>query len=203
MAAAAPAPAPGRTLWDPRGRGSVTFAVTGTDSGGHLLSTVSVLRPGFPRPPLHVHPHQSERFAVRRGRLEVVHGGRAVLLGPGDALEVAPGVPHTFAVAEEEVEVQVDFAPAGEMEGFLVGLWRLAGALPSLRGVRGLAALALAHPAEFRLARLPTRAQRALFAALAPRQGCGKPHGGLRDHPRADAGHPPRRPRAAVAGCNA
>jgi mannose-6-phosphate isomerase-like protein (cupin superfamily) len=186
----------GRTLSDPRGRGSVTFAVTAADSAARVLSTLSVLRPGFPLVPLHVHPHQHERFLVRRGRLRVTVGRRRHVLGPGDELVVPPGTPHTFAVAGEEVEVQVDFSPAGDMEGFLEGLWALSLRRPRLREV---AALGRRHFADVRLALVPAAAQRALLALLAGpegrerAEGCGHPH----VHPRGghpdEAGSPPRR----------
>jgi mannose-6-phosphate isomerase-like protein (cupin superfamily) len=160
-----------RTLADPRGRGTVTFAVTAADSGGSLLSTVSRLRPGFPRPPLHVHPHQSESFHVRRGTLAVWHGRERLELAPGESFTVAPGTPHTFAPAgPREVEVQVDFRPAGEMEGFLRGLWALArDGRMSARGRPALlpgAALARRHAADFRVARVPAVLQRAGLAVL-------------------------------------
>ena len=70
----------GLTLYDARFGGRVTFDVTAADSDGELMSTTSVFSAGFPRPPPHVHPHQTERFAVRRGRLRVTHGWRVHLL---------------------------------------------------------------------------------------------------------------------------
>jgi hypothetical protein len=51
----------------------------------------------------------------------VTHGRRVHLLGPGEELEAAPGTPCMFAVeGPDEVEVRVDFVPAGDMESFLV-----------------------------------------------------------------------------------
>lgn len=160
-----------RTLSDPRGLGTVTFAATARDTNGRLLSTVSRLRAGFPRPPLHVHPHQAESFHVRRGTLAVWCGRERLELAAGESLTVAPGTPHTFAPAgEAEVEVQVDFRPAGEMEGFLRGLWALArDGRMSASGRPALlpgAALARRHAADFRLARVPAAVQRAGFAVL-------------------------------------
>ena len=162
----------GETLYDARFGGRVTFEVTAAESDGALLSTTSILSAGFPRPPLHVHPDQTERFAVRRGRLRVTRGWRAHLLGPGEELEVAPGTPHTFAVeGPDEVEVRVDFVPAGDMEGFLVAMAGLArdGGLTD-RGrphLLPVAAVAQRHTGDVRLARVPGRAQDVALALLA------------------------------------
>jgi mannose-6-phosphate isomerase-like protein (cupin superfamily) len=162
----------GLTLYDARFGGRVTFEVTAADSDGALLSTTSILSAGFPRPPLHVHPHQTERFAVRRGRLRVTRGWRAHLVGPGEELEVAPGMPHTFVVeGPDEVEVRVDFVPAGDMEGFLVAMAGLArdGGLTDRGRPRllPLAAVAQRHAGDVRLAWVPARAQDLALALLA------------------------------------
>jgi len=161
----------GRTIDEPRFGGRVTFAVTGAQSGGRLLSTVSVLDRRFPSVPLHVHPGQTERFAVRRGSLSVTRAGRVHVLGPGDALEVAPGTPHSFApVGHGEVEVRVDFSPAGDMEGFLermAALVRDDGLTATGRPrVLPLAAIARDHRDDVRLARVPARVQDVALAVL-------------------------------------
>ena len=163
----------GLTIYDARFGGRVTFLVTAADSGGELLSTRSVLGPGFPSPPLHVHPHQTERFAVHRGRLRVTSAGRTHVLGPGETLEVAPGVAHTFAVeGADEVDVTVDFNPAGDMEGFLVAVADLAheGGITDAGRPRllPLAAVARRHTGDVRLARVPGPVQDAALALLRP-----------------------------------
>jgi quercetin dioxygenase-like cupin family protein len=183
----------GPTIRDERHDGRVTFLVTAADSAGALLSTRSVLGPRFPRVPLHVHPHQTERFTVHRGRLRVVRAGRTHVLGRGQTLEVAPGVPHTFAVdGPGEVEVTVDFTPAGDMEGFLLAMARLAreggltdGGRPRLLG---LADVARRHKHDVRLARVPARLQDVALALLR--------------RPRVRAPRPAARPRPS-AGCRA
>jgi quercetin dioxygenase-like cupin family protein len=173
----------GPTIRDERYDGRVTFLVTAADSDGALLSTRSVLGPRFPPVPLHVHPHQTERFAVHRGRLRVTHGGRDDVLGPGDELEVAPGVPHTFAVeGPGEVDVTVDFTPAGDMEGFLMAMGRLArdGGLTGAGRPRvlALAAVARRHRADVRLARVPALLQDVALALLRrPRVRAPRPVG--------------------------
>ena len=138
---------------------------------GESLITDSLLTPGFPRPPLHVHPGQSERFEVRGGRLALTVGSERLVLCEGDALTVPAGTPHTFAVhGGRPVRLRAVFDPAGQLESFFVGLHRLverghidAKGRPRSRAV---AAFALAHLDEFRLARAPAPLQRLALRAL-------------------------------------
>src|SRR3954470_22432427 len=138
---------------------------------GDALITDSHLGPAFPRPPLHVHPGQSERFEVHAGRLRLTVGSEQLVLGEGDAVTVPAGTPHAFAVqGPEHVRLRAIFHPAGQLESFFVGLHRLverghidAKGRPRSRAV---AAFALAHLDEFRLARAPARLQRAALRAL-------------------------------------
>ena len=138
---------------------------------GESLITDSVLDPGFPRPPLHVHPGQSEHFEIRGGRLRLTVGRADVVLGEGDAVTVPAGTPHTFAVeGPEPVRLLATFHPAGQLERFFAGLHRLAerGHIDARGRPRSLAVapFALEHLGEFRLARVPGWAQEAALAAL-------------------------------------
>ena len=148
------------------------FGTVTLSRAGDRLVTESVLAPGFPRPPLHVHPGQAERFEVRSGRLRLTVGRARVMLAAGDALTVPAGTPHTFVVVGgEEVSLRAEFAPAGELERFFGGLWRLArdGHIDARGRPRSLAVapFALAHLGEFRLAWAPARVQRWLLRGLA------------------------------------
>ena len=138
---------------------------------GGALVTDSRLATGFPRPPLHVHPGQSERFEVREGRLRLTVGSEDLLLGAGDAVTVPAGMAHTFAVhGDRPVGLRATFEPAGELERFFVGLHRLAreGHIDAMGRPRSraVAAFALTHHDEFRLARVPARLQRLALRAL-------------------------------------
>lgn len=53
--------------------------------------------PGFPGPPLHVHPGFDEVFVVLEGRLAMRVGDEAHELGPGGSAYVPGDAPHTFA----------------------------------------------------------------------------------------------------------
>jgi mannose-6-phosphate isomerase-like protein (cupin superfamily) len=53
--------------------------------------------PGFPGPPLHVHPGFDESFLVVNGELVIQVREEAIKLSPGAAAYVSGGTPHTFS----------------------------------------------------------------------------------------------------------
>jgi len=145
---------------------------------GEALITDSQLASAFPRPPLHVHPGQSESFEVREGRLRLTVGADDLVLGAGDRHTVPAGTPHTFAVeGAEPVRLLATFHPAGQLERFFAGLHRLAdrGHIDARGRPRSLevAPFALAHLDEFRLARVPAWLQAAALRALVRVSGHG------------------------------
>ena len=79
-----------------------TFTDTAATTDGELLAFELGLRPGGAVPIPHVHPIQTERFEVVEGLLRFRVGLRRRLAGPGEVVEVAPGVLHSFANAGDE-----------------------------------------------------------------------------------------------------
>ena len=108
---------PGQTIENPVTGERFTFTDTAATSGGELLAFDFALRPGGAVPIPHVHPIQTERFEVTEGRMTFRVGLRKVEAGPGDVVEVAPGVAHSFANAgDDEARLHVEVRPALAME---------------------------------------------------------------------------------------
>lgn len=111
---------PGQTLENPVTGERFTFTDTAASTDGELLAFDLALRVGGAVPIPHVHPIQTERFEVREGLMRFRIGLRTRLAGPGDVVEVAPGVLHSFANAGEfEARVHVEVRPALRMEAML------------------------------------------------------------------------------------
>jgi hypothetical protein len=97
---------------------------------------------------------------------------RTVLAGPGDVVEVAPGVAHSFANAgDEEARLRVEVRPARQMEEMFAEVIAIAHpgrmngrGLP--RNVLDLALLARRYDREAQAPLLGVRAQRVLLAPL-------------------------------------
>jgi quercetin dioxygenase-like cupin family protein len=164
---------PGQTLENPVTGERFTFTHTAASTAGELLAFDFALRPGGAVPIPHVHPIQTERFEVLEGTMRFRVGMRTRLAGPGDVVEVEPGVTHSFANAgEEEARLHVEVRPALAMEQMFAEVVELAQAgrmtrrgLP--RNLRDLARLARRYDREAHAPLLGRRLQRLLLAPLA------------------------------------
>jgi quercetin dioxygenase-like cupin family protein len=163
---------PGQTLENPVTGERFTFTDTAATTDGELLAFELGLRPGGAVPIPHVHPIQTERFEVVEGLMRFRVGLRRRLAGPGEVVEVPPGVLHSFANAgDEEARVRVEVRPALAMEEMLAEVVAMAEAgLMNRRGLprrlRDLAALARKYDQEAHAPGLSVGMQRVLLAPL-------------------------------------
>ena len=163
---------PGQTLDNPVTGERFTFTDTASSTGGQLLAFDFALRAGGAVPIPHVHPVQTERFEVVEGRMRFRLGLRTLVAGPGDVVEVAPGVAHSFAnPGPDEALLRVEVRPALAMERMLAEVVALAHAgrltrrgLP--RDLRELARLARTYDREAHLPLIGVGVQRLLLAPL-------------------------------------
>jgi quercetin dioxygenase-like cupin family protein len=163
---------PGQTLENPVTGERFTFIETAGTTDGELLSFELGLRPGGAVPLPHVHPVQAERFEVVEGQMRFRVGRRTVVAGPGDVVEVEPGVLHGFANAgDSEAGVRVEVRPALQMEEMFAEVIAMAEAgrmttrgLP--RNLLDLAVLARTYDREAHAPFLSVGLQRLLLAPL-------------------------------------
>jgi quercetin dioxygenase-like cupin family protein len=162
----------GQTLENPVTGERFTFTHTAATTNGELLAFDFALRPGGAVPIPHVHPIQTERFEVLEGQMRFRVGLRTVTAGPGDVIEVAPGVAHSFANAgEQEARLRVEVRPALQMEEMFAEVVAMAKAgrmtrrgLP--RNPLELAVLARKYDQEARAPLMSVGVQRMLLAPL-------------------------------------
>ena len=163
---------PGQTLENTVTGERFTFTHTAASTGGELLAFDFALRPGGAVPIPHVHPIQTERFEVVDGLMRFRVGLRTRIARPGDVVEVAPGVAHSFANAgPEEARLRVEVRPALAMEDMFAEVVEMAEAgrmtrrgLP--RSPLDLAVLARKYDQEAHAPLLGLRLQRVLLAPL-------------------------------------
>jgi quercetin dioxygenase-like cupin family protein len=163
---------PGQTLENPVTGERFTFSDTAETTDGELLAFDFALRPGGAVPIPHVHPIQTERFEVVDGQMSFRVGLRKIKAGPGDVVEVAPGVAHSFANAgDDEAHLRVEVRPALAMEEMFAEVVEMARAgrmnrrgMP--RNPLELALLARKYDEEAHAPLVGLRLQRLLLAPL-------------------------------------
>src|SRR5919112_1927138 len=163
---------PGQTLENPITGERFTFTHTAATTDGELLAFDFALRPGGAVPIPHVHPIQTERFEVTEGEMRFKVGLRTVIAGPGDVVEVEPGVSHSFANAgDDEARLRVEVRPALKMEEMFAEVVAMAKAgrmtrrgLP--RNPLDLATLARRYDKEAHAPFMSVGVQRLLLAPL-------------------------------------
>jgi quercetin dioxygenase-like cupin family protein len=163
---------PGQILENPVTGERFTFTDTAASNGGELLGFDFALRVGGAVPIPHVHPIQTERFEVLSGIMRFRIGVRTRIAGPGEVVEVAPGVMHSFANAgDEEARLHVEVRPALAMEDMFAEVVAMAQAgqmtrrgLP--RNPLALASLARRYDREAHAPLMSIGVQRLLLAPL-------------------------------------
>jgi hypothetical protein len=120
----------------------------------------------------HLHPKQEERIEVLSGALRCRIGGRERTLGPGDAVAVHPGTPHTlWNEGAEEAHALVEYRPALRTEVLFETLFGLGrDGKTDEEGSPGLlqgAVMLEEYEEEYRLVRPSPPVQKACLAVLA------------------------------------
>jgi quercetin dioxygenase-like cupin family protein len=117
----------GDTIHNPITGERITFLATSADTGGEAVVIEAVVQPDGAVAAGHVHPSQSERFAVKSGKLGLKVGGKKLELGPGDVAVVEAGTRHKFWNAgDEAVTFVCEIRPALQFESLLETMFALA-----------------------------------------------------------------------------
>src|SRR4051794_27820669 len=140
-------------------------------TGGELFEMDVVGRPRGFIAQSHVHTRQTERLEVIEGSLELTIAGQKHVLGPGEAMDVPPGTPHTQRSGDGgEGRVRITERPAGTTEQFMARLGEMCANGEFTRGgfPRPLAAARLIRDFgdEGHAAKPPLRVQKAVAGAL-------------------------------------
>ena len=163
----------GDTITNPVTGERITFLETSQDTRGEAVVIETAVQPRGFVAAAHVHPTQSERFAVVAGTLGLKAGGRELTLQPDEVFVVEPGTSHRFWNAgEDEVRFVCEVRPALEFESLLETMFALAAdGRTNRKGMPNplrLAVIARAHFDTVRLPFPPTWLQRAGLALGAP-----------------------------------
>ena len=147
----------GDTVENPITGERITFLATSADTNGEAVVIETVVQPRGFVAATHVHPFQSERFAVAEGKLGLRVGEETMTLGRDEAATVEPGTPHRFWNAGgAEVRFACEIRPALQFESLLETMFALAAdGKTTRRGMPNPLRLAVIAKAHFDTVRLP------------------------------------------------
>jgi quercetin dioxygenase-like cupin family protein len=174
----------GDTIHNPVTGERISFLATSSDTEGEAVVIECAVQPHGFVAAAHVHPFQSERFAVAAGTLGLKVGRKKLTLGPGDVVTVEPGTPHRFQNAgEDQVRFVCEVRPALQFESLLETMFALAAdGKTNRKGMPNPLRLAVIAKAHFDTVRLPfppalmQKAGLALDAPLGRLLGYGPSH---------------------------
>jgi quercetin dioxygenase-like cupin family protein len=163
----------GDTIHNPVTGEQITFLATSSDTDGEAVVIETVVQPDGFVAAAHVHPYQSERFAVVDGMLGIKVGRKKLMLVPGEVFVIEPGTSHRFWNAgEDEVRFVCEVRPALQFESLLETMFALAAdGKTNRKGMPNPLRLAVIARAHFDTVRLPFPAawmQKAGLALGAP-----------------------------------
>jgi quercetin dioxygenase-like cupin family protein len=147
----------GDTIHNPTTGERITFLATSADTDGEAVVIETVVQPHGSVAAAHVHPAQSERFAVQSGTLGLKVAGKKLTLRPGEVAVVEAGTRHKFWNAgEEDVRFVCEVRPALQFESLLETMFALAAdGKTNRKGMPNPLRLAVIANAHFDTVRLP------------------------------------------------
>jgi quercetin dioxygenase-like cupin family protein len=147
----------GDTIHNPVTGERITFLASAADTDGEAVVIETLVQPDGFVAAAHVHPSQSERFAVKSGTLGLKTGRKKHTLGPGQVVTVEPGTAHRFWNAgDEPVRFVCEVRPALQFESLLETMFALAAeGKTNRKGMPNLLRLAVIANAHFDTVRLP------------------------------------------------
>jgi quercetin dioxygenase-like cupin family protein len=147
----------GDTIHNPVTGERITFHQTSAETNGEAVVIECTVQPqGFVAAG-HVHPSQSERFAVIEGKLGLKAGKQKRTLGRGEFAVVEAGTPHRFwNDGEDELRFVCEVRPALQFESLLETMFNLAAdGKTNRKGIPNPLRLAVIARAHFDTVRLP------------------------------------------------
>ena len=147
----------GDTIHNPVTGEQITFLATSRDTDGEAVVIETVVQPDGFVAAAHVHPSQSERFAVAEGKLGLKVDGKELTLEAGDVAIVEPGQGHKFWNAgDQPVRFVCEVRPALQFESLLETMFALAAdGKTNRKGMPNPLRLAVIAKAHFDTVQLP------------------------------------------------
>jgi mannose-6-phosphate isomerase-like protein (cupin superfamily) len=119
-------PEVGTELVNPVAGTKTIFVATAESTGGAHVEVEATYPPDSARPARHLHPKQTEHFAVLAGSLEVRCGDEGFTAGVGDEFTVEPGVAHQMWAGSDGAVFRWRTSPALRTGELYCATWECA-----------------------------------------------------------------------------
>jgi len=119
-------PEVGTELINPKAGTKTVFIATAESTGGDHVEIEATYPPDSAKPPLHLHPSQTEHFTVLAGALHGIRGAETFTITVGDELVVEPGTPHQMRAGSEGAVMRWRTSPGLRTGEMFCDLWEVA-----------------------------------------------------------------------------
>jgi mannose-6-phosphate isomerase-like protein (cupin superfamily) len=116
----------GTELVNPKAGTKTVFTATAESTGGDHVEIEATYPPNSRKPPLHLHPSQTENFRVLSGTMHGICGDEEFTIKEGDELVVPPGTPHQMWAGDEGAVMRWRTSPALRTGQMFCDLWAVA-----------------------------------------------------------------------------
>jgi mannose-6-phosphate isomerase-like protein (cupin superfamily) len=116
----------GTELINPRAGTKTVFTATAGSTDGAYVEIEATYPPNSTKPPLHLHPSQTETFTILAGGMTVVRGEETFQVEASTEFSVAAGVPHQMWANDDGAVVRWRTEPALRTGEMFCALWEVA-----------------------------------------------------------------------------
>lgn len=116
----------GTELINPLAGTKTVFTATATSTNGTYVEIEATYPPNSAKPPLHLHPSQTEEFEILAGSMRVIRGDESFTVEQGDKFSVAPGTPHQMWARDDGAVLRWKTTPAMGTGELFCAMWAAA-----------------------------------------------------------------------------
>jgi len=116
----------GTELINPLAGTKSVFTATAGSTDGAYVEIEATYPANSQKPPLHLHPAQTEEFEILDGSLRVIRGEESFTVEVVDKFTVAPGTPHQMWARDEGAVMRWRTTPAMRTGELFCEMWKVA-----------------------------------------------------------------------------
>ncbi len=116
----------GTELINPLAGTKTVFTATAESTDGAYVEIEATYPANSQKPPVHLHPSQTEEFEILAGSLRVIRGEESFTVEVGDKFTVSPGTPHQMWARDDGAVMRWRTSPAMRTGELFCEMWKVA-----------------------------------------------------------------------------